>query len=100
MKDPMCILFNTIFMTLHDRMRKNEFVYAFANSSSLACKIWGLENDWEALLTHNPDHRNAKPALNDIMAKNTKQEDDALSKQTKLLRESYGLWETKKEMEK
>ena len=89
-----------MFMTLHDRMTKNEFVYAFANSSSLACKIWGLKNDWEALLTHNPDYRNAKPALNDIMAKNTKQEDDPLSKQTKLLRESYGLWETKKEMGK
>ena len=38
-KGPMCILFDTIFMTLHDRMRKNEFRFAFANSSSLACRI-------------------------------------------------------------
>ena len=42
-------------MTLHDRMRRNEFGYAFANSSDLACKIWALENDWEALLIHDPN---------------------------------------------
>ena len=30
MKGPMCILFNTIFMTLHDSMRKNEYGYAVA----------------------------------------------------------------------
>ena len=40
----MCIFFNTKFMTLHDGMKKNEFGYAFANSSS---KMWALVNDWE-----------------------------------------------------
>ena len=59
MKDPMCILFNTIFMTLHYRIKKNEFGYAFVNSSILTHKIWALANDWEALLIHNPDHQNA-----------------------------------------
>ena len=43
----MCILFNTMFMTLPDRMKKSEFGYVFANSSSLAWKIWALVNDWE-----------------------------------------------------
>ena len=43
-------------MTLHDRMKKNEFGYGFANSPSLACKIWALANDREALLIHDPDH--------------------------------------------
>ena len=62
----MCILFNTIFMTLHDRMKKNEFGYVFANSASLACKIWALVNDWEASLIHNPDHQNAKQVLNAV----------------------------------
>ena len=51
-------------MTLHDRMKKNEFGYAFVNSSSLACKIWALENDWEALLVCNSDHRNSKQVFN------------------------------------
>ena len=60
MKGPMCILFNTIPMTSDDIMRKNEFGYAFANSSSLTCKIWALKNDWEAFLIHDPDHQNAK----------------------------------------
>ena len=37
---------------------------------------------------------------NDIMTSNTKQEDDALSMQTKVLRELYGHWKTKQEMRK
>ena len=45
-----CMLFNTIFMTLHDRMKNKEFEYAFVGYPSLARKIWALENDWEALL--------------------------------------------------
>ena len=45
MKGPMRILFNTIFMTLHDRMKKNDFGYAITNSPRLACKIWALAND-------------------------------------------------------
>ena len=53
-------------MTLHDRMKKNEFGYVFANSASLACKIWALVNDWEASLIHNPDHQNAKQVLNAV----------------------------------
>ena len=53
-----------MFMNLHDRMKKNEFEYAFANSSSLACKIWVLANDWEALLIHGPDHGNVKQVFN------------------------------------
>ena len=73
-------------MALHDRMKKNEFGYALANSSSLTCKIWALANDWEALPIHDRDHRNAKQVLNGMILwqKNTKQEDDALSKQAKL----------------
>ena len=51
-------------MVLHDRIKKNEFGYAFANSSSLDCKIWTLANDWEAVLINDPDHQNAKRALN------------------------------------
>ena len=46
MKGPICMLFKTIFMTLHDRMKNNEFGCAFANSFSLACKIWALANNW------------------------------------------------------
>ena len=45
-----------IFMTLHERMKKNKFGYP---SSNLVWKIWGLANDWEALIIHNPDHQNA-----------------------------------------
>ena len=45
-----CMLFNTIFMTLHDRMKNKEFEYAFVGYPSLARKIWAMENDWEALL--------------------------------------------------
>ena len=45
MKGPMCTLLNTIFMTLHDRIKKNEFGYAVADSARLACKIWALAND-------------------------------------------------------
>ena len=63
----MSILFNTIFMTLHGRMKKNEFGYAFANSSNFACKILTLENNWEAVLINNPDHQNAKQILNAII---------------------------------
>ena len=55
-----CKLFNIIFMTLHDRMKKNKFAYGFVDSTSLACKIWALESDWQTLLIYNPDHRNAK----------------------------------------
>ena len=90
-------------MTLHDRMKKNEFGNAFVDSPSLACKIWTLKNDWEALLICNPDHRNAKQVFNEMILcrkTNTKQEDDALSKQPKFLRELYGRWKTKQEMEK
>ena len=45
LKGPMCILFKTIFMNLHDRMKKNGFEYGFANSPTLACKISILPND-------------------------------------------------------
>ena len=31
-----CILFNTIFMTLHDRMRKDELGYEFVDFHNLA----------------------------------------------------------------
>ena len=37
---------------------------------------------------------------NDIMAYNTKEEDDVLSKQAEFLCELYGRWETKQEMGK
>ena len=45
-------------MTPHDKMKKNEFEYTFANSSRFTCKIWALANDWENLLINDPDHRN------------------------------------------
>ena len=54
-------------MTLHDRIKKNEFGNAFVDSPSLACKIWALKNDWEALLICNPDHRNAKQVFNEMI---------------------------------
>ena len=60
----MYVLFNTIFITLHDRMKKNEFRYAVPDSPSLACKIWTLADDCEALLIRDPDHQNAKQVLN------------------------------------
>ena len=63
MKGPLCILFNTIFMTLHDKMKKNKFRYAVADSPSLAFKIWALANDWETLLIRDTDHRNTKQVL-------------------------------------
>ena len=37
--------------------------YVFIDSASLACKIWAWENDWEALLIYNPDHRNANAII-------------------------------------
>ena len=37
---------------------------------------------------------------NDIMAYNTKEEDDVLSKQAEFLCELYGRWKTKQEMGK
>ena len=51
-------------MTLHDRMKNNGFGFTFFDFPSFACKIWALENDWEALLICNPDHRNAKQVFN------------------------------------
>ena len=77
-----CKLFNIIFMILHDRMKKNECGYGFVDSTSLACKIWALESDWETLLICNPDHRNSKQVFkcNDIIAQNTKHKDDVLCK--------------------
>ena len=59
-----CILFNTIFTTLHDRRKKNEVGDPFVDSPSLACKIWSLENNWEALLICNLEHWNAKQVFN------------------------------------
>ena len=53
-----------MFMNLHDITKKNEFGYAVANSSNLACKISALATDWEALIIYDPDHRNAKQVLN------------------------------------
>ena len=97
-----CILFNTIFMTLHDRMKKNESGYAFVDSPSLACKIWVLENDWEALLICNPDHRNAKQVFNAVILWRKTQSKKMmryLNKQ-KLLRELHGRWKTKQEIGK
>ena len=47
-------------MTLHGRMKKNEFGYAVTDSCRLVCKIRVLANDWEDLLISDPDHRNAK----------------------------------------
>ena len=63
----MCILSNTIFMTLHNRMKKNEFGYAVADSARLTTKIWALGNDLEALLICDPDHRNAEQVFNAII---------------------------------
>ena len=48
-------------------MKKNEFGYVFVDSASLASKIWTLENDWEALLICNPDHRTAKQFFNALI---------------------------------
>ena len=53
-----------------------------------------------ALLIHDPDHQNAKQVLSVLIWHKTKQEDDALSKQAKLLRELYGPWKTKQEIGK
>ena len=101
MKGAVCILFNTTFMTLHDRIKKNDFGYAFANSSSIVCKIWALTSDWEGLLVQNPDHRNEKQVLNAmIFWYKRKEDDDTLSKQAKLLRELCGPWKTKQKMGK
>ena len=38
MKGAICVLLNTVFTTLHDRIRKNEFGYVLTNSPILACK--------------------------------------------------------------
>ena len=51
-------------MTLHGAVKRNEFGHTFIDSSSLAYKIWILENDWEDLFTCNPDHQNAKQVFN------------------------------------
>ena len=53
-----CILFNTIFITLHDRMRRMGLVCIH-----WFCQSWETENDWEALLIYNPDHRNANAII-------------------------------------
>ena len=39
-------------------------LHTFVDSPSLVCKIWALENDWEALLIWNPDNRHAKKVFN------------------------------------
>ena len=56
------MLFKTICMPLHDRMKKSEFRYAVVDSG--ICKIWALANDWEAFPIYNPDDRNAKQVRN------------------------------------
>ena len=62
-KGPMCDLYNVIFMTLHDFMTVNEHGYAITKSKNLACKIWALANDWEALLFRDACYRNPKQVL-------------------------------------
>ena len=62
-KGPMCDLYNVIFMTLHDSMTVNEHEYAITKSKNLACKIWTLANDWEALLFRDACYRNPKQVL-------------------------------------
>ena len=55
---------------IHDftwQNQKEEFGYGFVNSFSLACKIKGLENEWEDELVCNLDHRNAKQVFNAII---------------------------------
>ena len=59
----MCDLYNVIFMTLHDSMTVNEHGYAITKSKNLACKIWALANDWEALLFRDACYRNPKQVL-------------------------------------
>ena len=89
-----CILFNTTFMTLHDRMRKDELGYEFVDFHNLAWKLWALESD----LGGGGAMQSFQ--CNDIMAYNTKEEDDVLSKQAEFLCELYGRWKTKQEMGK
>ena len=48
LQDWCCILFDTISMTLLARMKKNEFTCRILDSSSLACKIYALANDWDS----------------------------------------------------
>ena len=101
MKGPICILLNTILMTSHDIMKKNEFGYAFANSSSQTCKIWTLKNDWEALLIYNRDHQNAKQVFNAMILWHKTQNKKMIRYlNTKKWRELYGSWKTKQEMGK
>ena len=84
-------------MTFHDRMKKNELGYAFANSSSLFCKIWALANDWEALLIHDPDHRSKKQVRNAPILWHKTQN----KKITRFLKkQNFGHWKTKQEMGK
>ena len=54
-------------MNLHNRIKENEFKYTVADSQTLACKIWGLANNWEALLIRDHDHQNKKQVINAMM---------------------------------
>ena len=61
------VMFNTIFMILHDHLKLNETDYAITYSRKLSCKIWVLVNDWELLLIWNLAYRNEKQVLTDIV---------------------------------
>ena len=66
-KGPMCVLYNAIFLTLHDTMKKNEHGYAGTESKALATKIVSLAFDWESLLLREPSYRNAKQVINGMV---------------------------------
>ena len=64
---PLCVLYNAIYLTLHDTMSKNEYGYAGTDSKSLGNKIVSLAYDWEALLLREPMFRSAKQVINGMV---------------------------------
>ena len=65
--------------------------------------MWTLANDWEAVLISNPDHENAKQALNAMILWHKTQSKKMIRlflNAFDFLRELYGRWKIKQEMGK
>ena len=53
-KGPLPGLYNAIYSTLFDGLKKNEFGYNVTTSSDKATRIWSIVCDWEYLITNKP----------------------------------------------
>ncbi len=59
---PLPDLYNAIYYSMYDNMKKNEHGYA-VTSRTKATKIWSIASDWETLVTNSPSPKLAVMGL-------------------------------------